>query len=91
MRKGFKPTPHKPLPKIYVVPTKAGEGPRDPSSRAKLPDAGAWVPDDNFWNRRLRFKEVKRATPPKPQTAPKVERTRAPKPKTAPKITSSEE
>ncbi len=83
MNKGFKPTPHKPLPKIYVVPAKAGEGPRD-QSRTKLPDEGGWVPDDSFWNRRLRFKEVVRGTPEK-ATKP------ARKPQPTPKKLSSEE
>lgn len=105
MNKGFKPAKPKPLPKIYVVPVKAGEGPRDPRSRAKLPEEGAWVPDNSFWNRRLRFKEVERDTPPKgteaepatePEPATTRPKTRAPakttrKPTSTPKATSSEE
>ena len=71
-QKPFKAAKPKPLPKIYVKPAVPGKGPRDDVTRIKLPDAGEWVPDNHWWNRRLMHKDVVRAEPPA-ETATEVE------------------
>lgn len=88
MRKPFKAAPPKPLPKIYVKPAVAGQGPRDDVTHIKLPDEGAWVEDNSWWNRRLLHKDCVRATPPGAQ--PKAKPAPA-KTKPTPKKLSSEE
>lgn len=59
---------------IFVRPSQ-GIKLREPERRQRyLPDAGAWVPDNEFWRRRLKDGDVVRATPqarpPAPPTAP---------------------
>lgn len=84
MRKNFKAAPRKPLPKIWVEPID-WQCPRDPHTKRRLPAKGGLVPDNTFWNRRIRHKEVKKAKAP---TAPRKPRAQ---PQPAPKTTISEE
>ena len=53
---------------MYVIPTK-GFTVRDPITKRTLPPEGAEVPDNVFWRRRLRDRDVAVGEPPIPEAA----------------------
>jgi len=56
---------------MYVIPTK-GFTVRDPVTKRALPPEGADVPDNIFWQRRLRDGDVTIGTPPATSTVAAV-------------------
>lgn len=63
------------MPNRYVVPRLGEDGSpvlvRQPNRGfSPLPAAGAWVPEDDYWIRRLRDEDVVEAEEPDPDPAP---------------------
>lgn len=59
---------------MRVKPATPGSVIRDPHTRVQLPDEGARVPDNSFWQRRLRDGDVvlvdERKDKPEPEPQP---------------------